>query len=104
MPYLPLIIYSLKTRQGCEGDTVYATPHSLLSGTVPTELPPRPDSPLPSSDSYVASVNAELRIGRKRSVLFTHDATGISLTSSVVAEMLEEYGQAMFLFLSAHDL
>ncbi|KAJ5125136.1 hypothetical protein N7476_010516 [Penicillium atrosanguineum] len=91
MPCFPLTEYSLKTRQGCEGDTAYTTPHSVLSGSVPRESSPRPDIPLPGSESSVASVTAELRLGRKRSVLFTHEATGINLTSSVVAEMLEEY-------------
>lgn len=91
--YCPLIGPSLKTHQGCEGDTAYTTPHSVLSGTVPREKSSRPDSPLPGSESSVASITAELRLGRKRSVLFTHEATGINLTSSIVAEMLEEYGK-----------
>ena len=105
IPYFSLIEYSLRPRQPCEGDSVYTTPQSVLSGTVPTELSSRPDSPLPGSDSYVASINAELRLGRKRSVMFAHDATGISLTSSVVAEMLEEYDEPMyFYFLPAYEL
>ncbi|KAJ5831764.1 hypothetical protein N7474_000075 [Penicillium riverlandense] len=82
----------LKTRHGYEeGDTAYRTPHSEGSGTEPTELPSRPDGPLPGSDSSVASITAELRLGGKRCVRFTHEATGVSLTSSIVAELLEEY-------------
>ncbi|KAL2831543.1 fungal-specific transcription factor domain-containing protein [Aspergillus cavernicola] len=83
---------SLKPRHGYEeGDTAYRTPHSEGSGTEPTELSLRPDEPLPGSDSSVARITAELRLGGKRSARFTHEATGINLTSSVVAELLEEY-------------
>ncbi|KAJ5770681.1 uncharacterized protein N7511_002732 [Penicillium nucicola] len=82
---------SLKARQGYEGDPAYRTPHSEGSGTGPIDMSSRPDGPLPASDTSVAGITAELRIGGKRSTRFTHEATGLNLTSNVVAELLEEY-------------
>ncbi|KAL4786499.1 fungal-specific transcription factor domain-containing protein [Aspergillus varians] len=83
---------SLKPRHEYEeGGPSYRTPQSEGSGTEPTDLPSRPHVPLPGSDSSVASITAELRLGGKRSARFTHEATGVNLTSSVVAELLEEY-------------
>ncbi|KAJ5630866.1 uncharacterized protein N7484_010966 [Penicillium longicatenatum] len=75
-----------------EGEPAYRTPHSEASGTEPTNLSSRPDGPLRGSDSSLTSIIAELRIGGRRSVRFVHDATGVNFTSSVVAELLEEYG------------
>ncbi|KAE8140480.1 hypothetical protein BDV38DRAFT_279981 [Aspergillus pseudotamarii] len=84
---------SLKRRRGHEeGDPPYRTPHSEGSGIEPTDLSStRQHEPLPSLDSSVASIIAELRLGGKRPARFTHEATGVNLTSSVVAELLEEY-------------
>jgi hypothetical protein len=58
-------------------------------------LSSRPDGSLPGSDASLTSIIAELRIGGKRSVRFVHDATGVNFTSSVVAELLEEYGKSV---------
>ncbi|KAL4751803.1 hypothetical protein BDW72DRAFT_87758 [Aspergillus terricola var. indicus] len=83
---------SLRPRNGyVEGDPAYRTPRSEGSGTEPTDLPSRPDAHLPALGSSVASITAELRLGGKRPPRFTHEATGVNLTSSVVAELLEEY-------------
>lgn len=85
--------HSLKHRHECEGDPAYRTPHSERSGTDPPDLSSRPGGPLPGSDSSLASITAELRLGGIRSARFIHEATGVNLTSSVVAELLEEYGK-----------
>ncbi|KAL4917394.1 fungal-specific transcription factor domain-containing protein [Aspergillus aurantiobrunneus] len=79
---------SLKPRH--EGDSAYKTPRSEGSVIEPTNLSTR-RGPLSSLDSSVASITAELRLGGKRLARFTHEATGVNLISSVVAELLEEY-------------
>ncbi|KAF9888918.1 hypothetical protein FE257_008087 [Aspergillus nanangensis] len=66
-----------------EGGSAYRTPLSEGSAT--------PHEPLPTLDSSVASIIAELRVGGKRPVRFTHEATGVNLTSSVVADLIDEY-------------
>lgn len=89
-----LIEHSLKPRHGYEeGAPAYRTPHSEGLDTQPTDLLSRSDGSLPGLDSCVASVTAELRIGGKRSARFIHEATGVSLTSNTVADLLEEYGK-----------
>ncbi|KAJ5569992.1 uncharacterized protein N7459_009422 [Penicillium hispanicum] len=82
---------SLKPRSGYEGEPAYRTPRSEGSGPEPTGLSSRPSGPPPSSDASVASIAAELRLGGNRSARFTHEPTGVNLTSSVVAELLEGY-------------
>ncbi|KAL5340571.1 fungal-specific transcription factor domain-containing protein [Aspergillus crustosus] len=87
---------SLKPRHAYEeGGPAYKTPQSEGSGAEPTDLPSRPAGPapvpVPGLDSSVASIIAELRSGGKRPARFVHEATGVNLTSSVVAELLDEY-------------
>ncbi|KAL2849605.1 fungal-specific transcription factor domain-containing protein [Aspergillus pseudoustus] len=74
-----------------EGENAYRTPHSEGSGTEPPALPSGLDAPLPGLEPSVASIAAELRLSGKRPARFTHEATGVYFTSSVVAELLEEY-------------
>lgn len=93
MPHFILIKRSLKHRHACEGDPVYRTPHSEASVNEPPDLSSRPDGSLLGPDSSLASITAELRLGGVRSPRFIHEATGVNLTSCVVAELLEEYGK-----------
>ncbi|GAD96897.1 pogo transposable element, putative [Paecilomyces variotii No. 5] len=87
-----IIVLSLKPRHGYEeGESSYRTPQSEASGPEPTDPSSTPRGPLPGSDSSLTSITAELRLGWRRSARFTHEATGVSFTSSIVAELLEEY-------------
>lgn len=84
--------YSVKPRHGSRQDSpVYRTPQSEASSSEPTCVPSRTAGSLPDLDSSVASTTAALRLGGNRPARFTHEATGINLSSSTVAELLEEY-------------
>ncbi|KAL1867973.1 hypothetical protein Plec18167_008439 [Paecilomyces lecythidis] len=92
---------SLKPRHGHgheEDEPSYRTPQSEGSGPEPTDPSSTPGEPLPGSDSSLTSVTAELRLGWKGSARFIHEATGVSFTSGVVAELLEEYEKSSGIF------
>lgn len=82
---------SLKARQGVGSDTANTTTDSVISSSMSTDQSPLQGSPLPGSNHSVSRISADLRFGRRKSCLFTHEATGINLTSSFVVEMIEEY-------------
>ncbi|KAL3468106.1 fungal-specific transcription factor domain-containing protein [Aspergillus heterothallicus] len=75
-----------------EAAPAYRTPHSEGSGTEPIGEPSsRPGATLAASEAVVAGVIAELRVGARRSTRFTHEATGVNLISSLVADLIEDY-------------
>lgn len=82
---------SPKVRQGGTNQTIYGKSHSVLSDTVSTESSYSLEDPSALESAFLPEITAELNAGGKRPARFVHEATGINLASSVVAEMLKEY-------------
>lgn len=85
------IEYSSKSRREKEDDIVYTAPNFVPPENVLGESLLKPESHSTCSESSTTDIFAELRLEKGSFVRFSHEATGIELTSSVVAEMLEEY-------------
>lgn len=63
----------------------------MLSDAVSTESSYSLEDPSALASASLPEVTAILHAGGKRPSRFVHEATGINLASSVVAEMLKEY-------------
>lgn len=91
------IEYSSKSSREHEDERVYTVPQFVSSSNVLGGPSLVSEGPSIGSESSAADIFAELRLEKGRFIRFAHEATGIELKPSVVAEMLEEYDRPLIL-------